>query len=557
MNISEFEKQINEARNILIYGVNLKYHSNDYLKQQIGNKTKETIWETLLEDMHESCKVILNDGGLQFFGDTSLKIEEYPNQSLMYLDGLQAYNLIWDNMINHHCLLATYDKLNSIIFQNVILNSYNMARHINYFGVNFSYNKDFFRITVNNNNSFEFNEDKDCCHRGAADTDQASNDAYNLYPQSFNTIKKILDSHKNYTDIGKQITPSKSGNKITNVEISLSNLPLLQQLRGKGPDLKNIFKLYDGKRKITNNSLLKFIESVAYIKKSPINLPSWSNVDSNYMTNADKLYYRYKLEQTFHFDFIYCLTQNIVKLNNNFNLAFSEDFIEFAASSINLPNTFSRHLLIQMAFECCTDYHHFKSSFLYKQLTKPDAIMDYDRRTSKKTDPFETFGQWKTCYINFINYMATLVFPIYESYFFVSFHDHFSRPEKSVGENILYLYETLSNYLSRDDIFNSINGNFLVEESKKVCNRNLNKKDNSEANSDLFIFADYINSKKTMDMLQGNSQDIFQSVVLNAYNHLPEQMPMLLSQEYLNNNFGHLNKSFINACITDLLDANN
>ena len=248
MNFKKFEKQINEARNILIYGVNLKYPSYDYLNQQMGNKTKEFIWETLLEDMHESCNVILNNGGLQFFGDTSLKTKECPNQSLMYLDGLQAYNLVWKNMINHHCLLATYDKLNSIIFQNVILNSYNIARHINYFGVNFAYNKDFFRITVKNNDSFKFNEDKDCCHRGAADIDQASNDAYNLFPQSFNTLKKILDSHKNYSDIGKQIIPFKSGNKITNVEISLSNLPLLQQLRGKGPDLKNIFKLYDGKQ---------------------------------------------------------------------------------------------------------------------------------------------------------------------------------------------------------------------------------------------------------------------------------------------------------------------
>ncbi|MFR3730733.1 hypothetical protein [Lacrimispora sp.] len=101
MNISEFQKQINEARNILIYSMNLKYQSSDYLNQKTENKTEETIWETLFEDMHKSCNVILNDGGLQFFGDTSIKKEKYPKQSLMYLDGLQAYNLVWNNMINH------------------------------------------------------------------------------------------------------------------------------------------------------------------------------------------------------------------------------------------------------------------------------------------------------------------------------------------------------------------------------------------------------------------------------------------------------------------------
>ena len=546
INPKNFEVYITEARNILIYGANISYHSKKY---QSSLQNDEPVLEQILEHMHESCKEILGEGGVKFFGNEKTNIPRGVSlPPIGELGTLHGYHNVWKKMINDHCILATFDKLHHMIFHIISIKPYQLARHINYLGFNYAYDHDYFKISEGSDKPFIFNNDDDYCLYGAVNSVKASNDSYNSYPKSFKTLKKLFDKYPNYQYIGEQISLSKSGDKQEKFTIPLNSVPLLQSLRGNVPLLKNIFRLYDVTQNITPAKITQFIKSVAELQNIITKMPA-DDIE-NFMTRSDLIYYKYKLEQTFHFDFIYCLTKNIEALSKRHNLPFNDDtFIEFVSSGMNLPNTFSRHLLLQMAFDCCTDYRDFNSSFLIEKILKPDSMAYFDKRTNKITDSFDTLSQWKNCYRNFINYMVTFAFPIYESYFFVSLYDSFSKPEQSTAQNLLDLYKVLNKHLSESTTFNDVTEKtkYLMDKANDVC---FPKKPNAKEEvqkpvQDNFILPDYPNTSIDYDILR--------KVILSTYNHQSKPMPVLISQEYLNENFRRLSESFIISCTAELL----
>lgn len=543
MDISDLRESITEARNVIIYGSHFPYKPKEYVTKKEPQDDKGVL-NALLEYMHESCTYIFAETKLEFFGP--IRPEKPESISLPPLRGLDSrlgFINVWKKMLNYHCLLTTYDKLHNIIFHNQRLEGYGLSRHINNCGLDYSRKENNFRLYATDQNEYIINDGEKNCNYGVVGSDKASNEGRNSYPNSFNTLTQLFDKYNNYSYISNQITISESNGKPTKCSIPISMLPLLNNLRGQGNLLKNILKLYDSRQNITAN-MKKFHLSVKELEES-------IERTQDYFTRMDILYYKYQLEKTFHLDFAYCLTKNIEKLSKRLKRPLNDDsFIDFVSSSINLPNVFSRHLLIQMAFDCCTEYHDFNSSFLIRQVLNPDSIASFDRRINKVTNSFDMLSQWQNRYRDFINYMVEFALPMYESYFFVSLYDYYAAPEDSAAQTALKLYDILNVYLSSDEVFNSITTDYLVNESIDACSKVISvgtgTKDNTAKLSRKdFILPDYSNFSV--------NENIFRKVILSTYNHLPEPTPVLISQEYFNNNFKRMKQNFINSCTAELL----
>lgn len=575
--------QLEEARNTLIYTLHLPYEPT-VLQKLLTNKDFSDKIDIIIQYTHQACSCLFNSEYNEkestpsqyasinspaeelkawlkteisrhwlFFGDkySDVSQKKYPPGPLSVL-GSSRYFTTWNAMLIDHCLLATYDKLYNIIFQNIKLDPYKISRHFNCWGVNCSLAESGFRIDAGPDNQFIFNKGLDKVPYGVVDSNIASNNASNNYSTSFMNLKNYLSCCSKYEKLSDKIMISKTveeNRKESNIEelkeisIFLNNLPLLQQLRGRGKELTNILKLYDGQKIIRLKDINNFKECVSLIQYEPVKPTDGSK--KSHMKPVDILYYKYKLEQTFNFDLVYCISKNIEFFDQRLNQRMYDDttLIDVITSIVNLPNIFSRPLLVQMAFDSCSDYQHLDSSFLVKRITSPDSMMSIDKRSVRITDSNNFLNQWKDCYNSFVDYMSELVFPIYESYFFAILYDIFSNPQKSEAENVLSLYLELSDYLSKDEVFSKINESYYQNEIMRVHNSDC--KEDGMLNSEDFISYSYCNEEKLPLS--------FSKVVLSTYNHIPEAMPPLISRQYLYKNFKRTKECLLTSCTATLL----
>lgn len=575
LSVNNLLHQLDEAKNTLTYTLHLPYQIDPIRSVVELKETYSEKVDIITKYMHKSCLSLFTStfveesniytnpgqyneclrsfeeslhgslsGNWLFFGANRPNSTKQNPPGPLFILGTSQYYSILSDMLTHHCLLATYDKLHDIIFQNIKINCYGISRHFNCWGFNYSKKKEGFTISATSDNHFIFNEGKEKSSHSVVDSNTASNNASNNYPSSFLNLKNTLLKYTKYQEIGAQITPfdtDKTSN-CKNITIPLSTLPLLQQLRGRGKELSNIFRLYKGEETLRPSDTRKFMESVLLIQKEPIKLTD--NEREQHMTPVDILYYKYKLEQSFPFDLIYCITKNIMVYDKRLNQRMCDDstLIDVITSSINFPNTFSRPFLIQMAFDSCSDFLQLDSSLLTERIQSPDKIVYINKRPSLRTDSHVFLNQWRYCYDNFINYMAELVFPVYESYFFVMMYDVFSNPEKLVAENILDMYSELGDYLSEEKIFKAISCNSYQKEIMERCN---NEVGNRNLETGDFIIPDYSNANLQTSTLE--------KVCLSVYNHLPEPVPPLISRDYLYKNFPRTKECLLTSCTADLL----
>lgn len=575
LSVNNLLHQLNEAKNTLTYTLHLPYQIDPIRSVVELKETYSEKVEIITKYMHKSCLSLFTStfieesniytnsgqyneylrsfeeslhgclsGNWLFFGaNRPDSTKQYPPGPLHVLGTSQYYSILSD-MLTHHCLLATYDKLHDIIFQDIKVNCYKISRHFNCWGFNYSKKKEGFTINATSDNQFTFNEGKEKSAHSVVDSNTASNNASNNYPSSFINLKKTLSAYTKYQEISAQIIASeddKTG-KCKDITLPLSLLPLLQQLRGRGKELSNIFKLCKGGETLRPSDIKKFIDSVHLLQQEPIKLTS--DESEQHMTPVDILYYKYKLEQSFPFDLIYCLTKNITVLDKRLNQNLRDDsaLIDVITSIVNFPNTFSRPFLIQMAFDSCSDFLQLDSSLLTERVESPDTVASINKRSKLKTDSHALIDQWRYCYNNFINYMAEFVFPIYESYFFVMMYDVFSDPKKSAAENILDMYSELGDYLSTHKIFKAINYTSYQEEIMKRDSGGLRK---GTLKADDFIASNYANTNLQTSTLQ--------KVYLSVYNHLPEPEPPLISREYLYKFFPRTKECLLSSCTAELL----
>lgn len=557
ISINNLDSMITEARNTLTHTFSLNYEP-DSLLAELNQENPAAKISRMSKYMHEACLPLfcpvsydrstvtklngLCNGTWQFFGDLS------PNDStpqkragvLSCLTSTQYYK-VWESMLTHHCLLTTYDKLHDIIFHEIEISGYHLMRLFDEQGFHYALKNGNFHIGTENGH-FNIPELQKNSKSKVADSNRASNYGRNSYPSKLGTIKEIFISYPKLTEIGKYIKLSRSENakqKYTKVVIPMNIFPLLQRIGGKGKDFANICKLYNSQQSLTPMHLNKFIDSVSSIQELTPD-------EVKCMTKTDILYSQYKLEQVFNFNLVYCLTKNIRSFDKRFEQRMHDDstFIDTVSSVVNLPNTFSRPFLIQMAFDCCADDLHLDSSFLVTRVNSSDMVMSVDKRSHKMTDTHNLLRQWRDCYNNFVNYMAELVFPVYESYFFVMMYDMFSDSESSPAQTILNLYTTLGDYLSNEEVFKEISNDYYIKLIKDIYNPSFFRKPPIIKDDD-FIMPDHFGctvQPKTLEM-----------VTLSTYNNTPASMPALISRDYLYEHFPRSKECFLTSCTADLL----
>lgn len=553
--IKDIVNQINEARNVLTYTFQFSY--NKEVIEQLSQYSDKEKFETLFKHIHTACRPLfcssfnekntfslnkgLEYGQWQFFGDevSDTSQKAYPVGPLRYLDTFHSWS-IWEKILTHHCLLATYDKLHNIIFNNIQFTGYNISRHLGCTGIHYALTHNFLHLEVSEGEYIVKELDKKC-RNAVIDSNTASNYGRNSYPQCFSTLKEYFTKYNTYKDLAKQITLTYTpDNKPFSVTVPGNLLPLLQQLRGRGKNLANIFNLYDGQRVLKQADIDKFHKSVSEIQGEPIK-PLHGESESSQMTYTDEIYYKHKLEQTFNFNLVNCITKNIQVLDERFNQRFCEDvaFIDSVVAFINFPNTNSRHLLIQMAFDCCSDYLSPDTSSLVQRINTPDVVAIIDKHSTKWTTPYNLFSKWQETCTNFINYMAEIVFPVYESYFFVAIYDLISKPELSPEQTLLTMYLELGNYINTLD---------LNYESKNDFQANYN---NALFDCSSALSAENVIVPKYPDNSIRSST--FSKVALSTYNHLPEPKPILINRNFLYENFSHSKDCYLTSCIADIL----
>lgn len=556
--IKDFVEQINEARNVLIYTFNFPYSKE--VIEQLSQSSDEEKFKRLCKHIHTACRPLfcssineknpfnpddgLAGGQWQFFGDKNLNTsqEAYPVGPLRCLDTYCCYN-IWEEILTHHCLLTTFDRLHAVIFKNIQFTGYDIARHLGCTGMNYALNHDHLHLEVSGER-YLISELTQKSRNAIIDSNTASNYGRNSYPQCFSTISSYFSKYNKYENLYKQIVLKYTAdNKPFNVTVPGTLLPLLLQLRGRGKNLANIFNLYDGQRVLKQSDIDKFLKSVSEIQDEPIK-PLHGESRSLQLTYTDKIYNEYKLEQTFNFNFVYCITKNIQILDQRLNQRFCEDtaFIDSIVAFISLPNTFSRHLLIQMAFDCYSDCLCFNNSLLTQRLRNPDSVVVIDKRAIKTTDPYVIHSRWMEACLNFINYMTEIVFPIYESYFFVAIYDLFFDSNVSIEQNILNIYRKLGNYIEKANIYAAVHGyeNMLLKNSNfKSVN---GEKPLSNAS---FIVPNYKDTRI--------NTNTFSKVALSSYNHIPLSKSSLINRDFLYKHFQHSKDGFLNACIADMV----
>lgn len=184
--------------------------------------------------------------------------------------------------------------------------------------------------------------------------------------------------------------------------------------------------------------------------------------DQYFLSPADNLYLRYELENMFHINMISCLFQNIKKHNENL----TTDEIKILSGCCKLPNVFSRHLLIQMAFDLQSLPRIDKENFFRHAIEKLSLIVTKLSTRYSITDGLTSLKSWYEAYVHFISYIATCLCPLYETFFFWLLYSDYKaiKGDCSDEELLIDLYKILSNYLSQEEIWNG-----YLHPEQKIC----------------------------------------------------------------------------------------
>lgn len=585
-NLYSIHHSLFEARQVLRYGMHLSNDPDHTFKDRVTNSIPASdVVNNAMQQTLQTCSAILDAEKVHFYGSytvsalASIKSGSIP-ASLECLNDYRYFPTVWTKILSHHCLLATYDKLHDIIFSGFQLSVGEFIKYFKLCGLDYALNNGVIHVIWPQKPCFF--DKKSSSGIVESDTVAASTASYQ---KSFHALNQIFQNLKP-SNLASLSTFIRSEDQ--KIMFSANHLVLLQQIRGRVHELNYIKKIYTSQKGITYSDFAKFITSVNAFQQSPIKLTDsdWEEIvsinasndagsTSNHhelLTWSDKIYYKYKLEQVFHFDLINCLSQNIQRLEKRLNTRFDlPSFIDIATSSVALPNVLSRHILIQMSFDSLTKDRDLKNSSLQQIIHEPDILMKYNSHSPKYTDNHIMISEWTNRYIEFINYMVTLVFPVYESYFFITLYDLMltMNSQHSMCNILMDMFNTLKDHLNTEDVYKEIL--YLKDEVLEKCNipSSNSKKESSLTLHDIIV-PNYENILKKMGTKNATGRysipklkkifedsgidiNLYQQLVLSIYNHIPDPAPALISEKYLKSKFGDLQKHFVEICVKELL----
>lgn len=411
--IEHMAKQINEASNVLKYSF--------YLPQVVRNITKEKDFSFIADkdkniDLMEDINNTIYENLDSFIGNTKYDIFGYRGKYEKYdFSCLVAYDDFWRHVFKQHAILSTYDKLRRIIGRSVHLSDYNFYKYSNYTNSpenvlsDCHHGLDYLLGLDNNNDGCKQNFDIfDIKRQTKIPSDIISNYSANLTRQ-IKSLNKKLDSINLLNQI-KQSSNVASLDLLEFYQFSVSH-------KKKEPD--NSFEMLDilnihKKKTINCNDYCQYITSVGKM----FNILK-TNKAGHKLSLSDRVYLAYKIEKLLAPITLDCLYQNISNieeenpLKNNYN-----DMIN---SSLLLPNVFTRQYILQIAIDTIGKHFdgNFADKYFFTDITENFESMMYAFENKSFISNQQKFSLLVNRYKKFIDYMALIVFPVYENYFFV------------------------------------------------------------------------------------------------------------------------------------------
>lgn len=476
--IEHMAKQINEASNILKYSFYLPQIERDIPKEKdfsyIVKKEKDKNTD-LMEDINNT--IYKNLGS--FIGNTKYDIFGYRSKyKKSDLSCLVDCDKFWRHVFKQHAILSTYDKLRRIIGQSVHLSDYNFYKYSNYTNSpenvlsGCHHGLDYLLGLDNNNDSCKQNFNIFDIKRQSEIPSTVISDYSANFTRQIKSLNKKLDSINLLNQI-KQSSNVASLDLLEFYQFSVS-------YKKKKPD--NSFEMLDilnihKKKTINCNDYCQYITSVGKM----FNILK-TNKAGHKLSLSDRVYLAYKIEKLLAPVTIDCLYQNILNieeeniLKNNYN-----DIINF---SLMLPNVFTRQYILQIAVD--TIGKHFDGNFTDKYF-----FTDITKNLESEMDAFQNknfisnqqkFSLIINRYKKFIDYMALIVFPVYENYFFCTVWNSISEFCDNNTSTFISFYKKLSIYLN-----NTENVERIFNTEKIIVDYGINRDD--------IIKTDFINNK--------------------------------------------------------------
>lgn len=177
-------------------------------------------------------------------------------------------------------------------------------------------------------------------------------------------------------------------------------------------------------------------------------------------TSIDALYHYYITERIFNLNFLFSLTDNILRVHKNTSYRLCQpDILDILCSFKKLPNVFSRQYLLKFTFDhFFADVDSYNDFWFRQDIGRKGVIM-----SSTRTRPATfQFLKWLEQYKLFVNYFSDFIIPIYEWCFLIMLLEKTEKlhPHLTHKEHIIKAIDSLAQYvqLHYKEIVNPIPG---------------------------------------------------------------------------------------------------
>ena len=444
--------ELQESAQVLKYSLYLDISKTNFFEQTIPDiqhlisfKSQSYLeinqwFEKISETIFERIDDFLPDGCHGFFG--ALASEQNANRNMGELGDYHHIRTSWKFMLSQHAIFSSYIRLRKLIGYRNPLSPY----------MTLKYGQTSKEASKNPNLSigldYELRENILNFENFQLSVSSSSTEAQNLLMDSsevsennFAYIRKLQNIKKKIKEYSGTSPSLYEKGEDNTYHIFADQIELGIWLSRKKEILLSILNIYK-----------KNMLGIAGYKKFRANCEKLTSFDGNFFSKADQLYIHYQIEHLFHFNMVSCLFQNIK--NHNENL--TTDEIKLLSGCCKLPNIFSRHLLVQMAFDLLPLKRTEKENFFRNSIIKQSSLMTNSPTRYSIIEGLDSLTNWYELYTHFISYMTSCLCPLYESFFFwLLYSDYKAIRSDCTDEALLMdLYKILSNYLSQEDVFN-------------------------------------------------------------------------------------------------------
>ena len=479
--MTEFSKRLNQSGNVLEYSLYL----SKALHADITSISKENITDCInkiADDIWDDYKNFVNDGDLNFFGYKG----SYDNKEDLDLSLLSTRFIFWKHALKQHAVISAFDKLRKVIGESNFLSQSQRIRLSNY-TLKSSDTNDFdkchhgfdfltieksdnqfpwFRLTTAEENNIPTISNKTECQK------MPKGDSILYNKNAGNHIRRIAALNKKIEETGLNITPlylSPSINSKPRPETLFSLLEFydftvsrqsknLSENSGIQPILNGhktgeTFSSAQYNKYITSVNHLLASVAAEEIDNNSVTFGSDSSNTAHNLNLSDKIYLRYQIEKVFAPSTINCLYQNIIPTKGEVYDLSDQKSINLLASCLQLPNVFTRQYILQMAINTISKHYGYSfkdSDFFTKKMDSPDSLMVYARTKHNYLNEFYKMDIWATRYRNAMNYLAQILFPVHENYFFCALWNTTknAHPQNTDAQIVIEMYKLLQHYLN-------------------------------------------------------------------------------------------------------------